>query len=271
MSEVIWLTGCASGVGQHLAKILVAQNHRVVATDLHIAPIEALARAEGWPDSVLIRKLDVTSRNDWASVFNEVMEKWGKVDKLLNVAGYIHPGYVHETEEHQVDRHLDINVKGVMYGSQLMARHMVRQGYGHIVNIASLAALAPIPGIALYSASKYAVRAFSLALAEELRPLGVHVTVVCPDAIQTPMLALQEDFEEAALTFSGDRVLSVQDIERVVLDDVFGKKPLEVVLPWHRGLLAKLNNHFPWVSSWIAGSLKKKGQRAQARLKGLRS
>lgn len=271
MGEVVWVTGAASGVGQHLAKVLVEKGYRVVATDLNERQIREVAKDCGWKESqVLICRLDVTQRVDWAAVFNEVMNKWGKVDRLLNVAGYLQPGYIHQTEDVQVDRHIDINLKGVVYGSQLLARNMVRQGYGHIINIASLAALAPIPGIALYSASKFAVRAFSLALAEELRPLGVQVSVLCPDAIKTPMLALQEDYEEAALTFSGNRVLTVQDIERAMFEQVFTKRPLEFVLPWHRGWLAKINNHFPWMSASVSGVLKRKGIRAQAKIRGER-
>src|SRR5205085_5137897 len=130
---------------------------------------------------------------------------YGRVDVLMNVAGYLLPGYIHETSADQIERHMDINAKGLMLGTQAAARVMVRQGQGHIINIASMAALAPVPGLCCYSASKYAVRAFSLAVAQELRPHGVYVTAVCPDAVQTPMLDLQVDYQEAAMTFSGRR------------------------------------------------------------------
>ena len=86
-----------------------------------------------------------------------------------------------------------------------MTLGMIPLGSGHIVNIASLASLVPSPGLALYSASKYAVRAFSLAAAEELREHGVAVTTVCPDAVRTAMLDKQLDYPEAALTFTAPR------------------------------------------------------------------
>lgn len=94
---------------------------------------------------------------------------------------------------------------------------MVRQGHGHIVNVASLG---PIPGIALYSASKYAVRSFSLAAAQELRAHGVAVTTVCPDAVKTPMFDHQIAYREAALTFTAPRVLRVEEVSRVILGKV---------------------------------------------------
>ena len=172
------------------------------------------------------------------------MGKTAVLDRLFNIAAYLKPGYIHETDPQEIDRHIDINVKGLIIGSQLAAKHMVEQGKGHIVNIASLGGIAPIPGIALYSTSKFAVRGFSLALAQELKPLGVKVTVICPDAIQTPMLALQEDYDEAALTFSGPKALSLEDIEKIVFAEVLPNAPIEVTLPWQRGALAKLGGAF---------------------------
>ncbi len=116
------------------------------------------------------------------------------------------PGHTPELLDGDVELQIGVNLKGVIYGTREAARLMLRQPdlarRGHIVNIASLAALAPIPGLTVYSATKYAVRAFSLAAAEELRPLGIAVTVVCPDAVKTPMLDLQVGYEEAALTFT---------------------------------------------------------------------
>ncbi|PID42088.1 MAG: 3-ketoacyl-ACP reductase [Proteobacteria bacterium] len=272
MSEVVWLTGCASGVGKHLMRVFVEKNYRVVATDIDIDELQAVAESEKWvKPRLLVRRLDVTSRADWEAVCDDVLAKWGKIDRLFNIAGYLKPGFIHETEPEQIDLHMDINVKGAMYGSQVVSKLMVRQGYGHIITIASMASLAPIPGIALYSASKYAVRAFSLALAEELRPRGVSVSVICPDAIETPMLSLQEDYEEAALTFSGPQVLTVEDIESVVFSTILGKKPLEVCIPWRRGALARLGNAFPGISSILAEALKKKGAKEQEKRKSARS
>ena len=93
------------------------------------------------------------------------LPRGGRIDVLMNVAGIIAPGKVHEITADRMLSHLDVNARGVMLGTQAAARQMVRQGQGHIINIASLAGLAPIPGIAPYTASKFAVRGFSLAVA----------------------------------------------------------------------------------------------------------
>lgn len=270
-NEVIWLTGCASGVGLHLTGAFLQRGYRVVATDINIEELERLAGQQKWDRrNVLIIKLDVTSQDNWQSAYKKIITQWGQIDRLLNIAGYLKPGYVHETNSDEIDKHIDINVKGLIIGSQLVAKHMVKQGHGHIINIASLAGLAPIPGIALYSTSKFAVRGFSLALAQELKTHGVQVTVICPDAIQTPMLNLQEDYDEAALTFSGPKALSVENIESAIFSNAIPNTPLEISLPWHRGALAKFGNAFPKVSSVLTEILKKQGKKAQQKRKQLR-
>ena len=174
-----------------------SRGHQLLATDINVDALRGR-----WPDTVLTERLDVTDAADWLRVLAVAKEAWGGLDVLYNIAGYLHPGYVHEIALAEVDRHFDINTKGVAYGTCTAAALMAEQGSGHIINIASMAAFAPISGNALYCASKYAVRAFSLAAATDLRRQGIHVTVVCPDAVATPMLDKQKDFKEAALTFT---------------------------------------------------------------------
>ncbi|GLQ32615.1 SDR family NAD(P)-dependent oxidoreductase [Litoribrevibacter albus] len=264
MSSVVWITGCASGLGKHLVEAFYLRGYRVVATDINSGALTRHALTERWPDdSVMCAPLDVTSAEQWSALLSDVLEKWGQIDYLLNVAGYLKPGYAHQQSLDEIDRHLDINVKGLMYGCQLVGQQMTKQKSGHIINIASTAALASVPGLNLYSASKFAVRAFSLAIRHELKPYGVNVSVICPDAIQTPMLTLQETYEEAAMTFSGNKVLKVEDIELLIFDRVIPKAPAEAMIPFSRGVLAKLGNLFPGLTDRLVVFLQEKGKKAQ--------
>jgi 3-oxoacyl-[acyl-carrier protein] reductase len=266
--SVVFLTGCASGLGLHLAECFIEKGYRVVATDINLAGLKSLAREKNWQEEqVLIRKLDVSKSSQWQKLWAEVLAEWGQVDVMLNVAGYLLPGYVAETPMEQIDRHIDINVKGLMYGSKLAAEHMVEAGQGHIINIASLAGLAPIPGIGLYSASKFAVRGFTLALAQELKPHGVCVSVVCPDAIETPMLTLQEDYEEAALTFSGNKTLTVEGVADAIFKEALGKQAIEVTIPSYRGWIAKAGSSLPSMSFALSDILGKLGRKKQEQRK----
>ena len=258
-----FVTGCASGIGRHLAGVLLAAGHQVFATDLDEVALRAHAHA--WPpDRAHLRQLDVSDPAAWERVFAEAVATMGGVDVLCNVAGYLLPGRVGHYADDIVHRHFDVNTKGVVFGTQVAARHMIGRGRGHIINIASLAALAPVPGIALYSASKYAVRGFSLAAAQELRPHGAAVTVICPDAVDTPMLDLQVDHDAAAMTFSGPRFLTVDDISAAILGRALPRRPLEIYLPRSRALLARLADLFPRTALWLRPALERRGRARQA-------
>ncbi len=273
LGDRFFITGCASGIGRHLADELLARGHRVVATDIDLDALRQHADTAGWPaDRVHIELLDVCDPVAWTAAMEAVVEGWGGIDVMLNVAGYIRPGRCFEVDDIDVDRHFDINVKGLVFGTRAAARVMMEHGAaprdrGHIINIASLASLAPIPGISLYSASKYAVRAFSLVAAEELRPEGIAVTVVCPDAVATPMLDKQLDYPEAALTFTAPRVLTVEDISRVILGRVLRRRPLFVAIPRWRGWLARLGDLSPRCAGFLAKVMARQGLRKQQALK----
>jgi 3-oxoacyl-[acyl-carrier protein] reductase len=262
------VTGCASGIGRVVAGRLVNRGHRVMATDIDEEGLAKAADDQAWPsDRVLRARLDVTSADDWRGVFEQVGQRWGGVDVVYNIAGFLQPGYVDAFDLADVDRHFDINTKGVVYGTRLAAEMMVSQGFGHIVNVASMAALAPVPGLGLYSASKYAVRAFSLAAAYELADKGVAVTVVCPDAVATPMLDKQVDYDEAALTFSGPRVLTAEEVADALTDRVLRDRPLELAIPRSRKAMARVADLMPRLGLLAAPLLRRQGRVAQAKKK----
>lgn len=267
-SRVMLLTGCASGIGRHLTGALSALGHRIVATDLDEAALTAAAEARRWDrERVLLQRLDVRREDDWESALDAAERTHGRVDVVMNIAGYLHPAYVTDVTQRDVDLHFDVNAKGMVLGTRAAARRMTPARAGHIVNVGSLASLAPVAGLSLYSASKFAVRGFTLAAATELREHGVAVTLVMPDAVETPMLDKQVAYEEAAMTFSGARPLTVLDIERLIVDTVLPHRPLEVAIPHTRALLARLANAAPAAVQLLGPALVKKGKKEQERIK----
>jgi len=264
------LTGCGSGIGRNTAMALVRRGDRVCATDINAEALAILRKELASPENLRTELLDVRDPQAWETLVAALAADWGRLDVVMNIAGYLKPGYVHEESAEEVHRHFDINTKGVVFGTQAAARQMLRQGGGHIVNIASLAGIAPVPGLNLYSASKFAVRGYSLSAALDLAPRGVKLTVICPDAVQTPMLDLQVDYEQAAMTFSGNaRALAAEDITRAILN-ALDKAPIEITLPASRGRIAKLGSAFPGLSGSLLKWLQSRGrkrqqQRAQAR------
>ena len=263
MKKTVFITGSANGIGKHLSDVFYHQGHNVVATDFLIDKLHN--QTKGWnPETCLIEKLNVTNIENWKNVVRKTIIKFGKIDILLNVAGVITPGFVEDFALKDIDYHIDINVKGVMYGTKIVSDEMFKNRSGHIINFASLAGVAPIHGISLYSASKYAVRGFSLAIRPELKAKGVDVSVICPDLVNTNMLTEQLDYKAAALTFSGNKPLTVHDIEKVIFNNALQKKQVEILVPLSRGWTAKLGNLFPSIGFWLTETLTKKGLKNQA-------
>lgn len=262
-----FITGAANGIGKCLSEMIYQQGHSVILTDIDEAKLKANALQNGWDENrFLIHQLDVRNVQNWQDTIKAAVLKFKKIDVALNVAGVIRPGYISALTVADIDFMVDINLKGVMYGTKLMAELMVGQGSGQIVNIASLAGVAPIQGLPIYSATKFAVRAFSLAIAQELKQKNVFVSVVCPDLVATNMLTIQLDYEAANLTFSGDKILSVEEISGVILNEAVKNKQLQVLYPWHRGLLARIGNFFPSLSNILTNTLSKKGDQKRKSL-----
>lgn len=262
MSKVFLVTGAASGIGRRAAELLVQRGERVLALDVDEVSLRHVAR--GWPeDRAVIRRHDVRQPADWEAALEDATRRWGRVDVLMNIAGVLIPGHVHETPVAAIERQLDVNVKGVMLGTRIVGDRLARQGHGHIINVGSLASLVPVPGIGVYSASKFAVRAFTLIAARELAPSGVAVSLLCPDLVNTPMLDAQLGHEEAALAFSGPRALTVDEVVTCLLDRLLVTREREVWLPTYRGWLARLSEVVPRVADTIYGVLERHGRRHQ--------
>lgn len=263
--RTVIVTGAASGIGAALATRLFLDGHNVVACDINEAGIEIPQPATQPAGRMIRRRLDVRSRTDWDNAIAQTVGEFGGIDVCCNIAGYLKVTTIEEMTDTDIDNHIDINVKGVMLGTQAAAVAMIRQGGGHIINMSSLAGLAPPPGLALYSGSKFAVRGFSLATAIELRKRGIALTVIYPDAVQTPMLDVQLDHPGAALTFSGSKALTTDDVVTAIVDHVMVNQPLELGLPRSREALARLAGVAPRLSVVLDPLLTRIGLRNQAK------
>jgi len=271
MSKAMILTGCASGIGKHLAERLYGLGHQLVVTDIDETGLERACTEGGLTDETRIqrRKLDVRDAARWDAVTDECVERFGRVDVVLNVAGYLKAVWTHEMDPKDVALTIDVNVKGLIYGTNAALRRMVPQRAGHVVNIASIAGLVPVAGLAAYSASKHAARAYSIAAAQEVRKHGVYVTAVCPGVVATPMMDIQMDREEAELTFSGKRPLSVDEVASAVIDRALVERPLELVLSTGGGqaIASKIGNLFPSLLLRGGERARAQGRQNQAKLR----
>lgn len=249
----IIITGANRGIGATLVEKATQQGHQVVALGRNLDALQQLWQGNS---QVTCDQLEVTDANNWQAI----IERHAPFDVLINVAGVLYSGQTGELNPDEVSAMLDVNVKGTIYGTNAAATAMKKQGFGHIINVGSTASLFPTPGTPIYATSKFAVRGFSIAAAGDLKPHGIAVTLFGPCAVKTDMLEKQRGDKNAALTFTGKRALSAEEVADAILGPVLKKQPLEYFLPRSDGWLGKFSNVFPAVFLKLAEKARKKGE-----------
>ncbi len=184
------ITGGGSGIGEALARQLGRRGAAVVVADLDDAAGQRVAgelAAAG--TAALAVATDVAREGDVTALLERAVERFGRVDLMVNNAGIGLNGEVRDLTTEHWRRLLDVNLWGVIHGSHQAYRLMAEQGGGHIVNVASIAGLIPLPINTVYTTAKHAVVGLSTALRAEGRELGVRVSAVCPGYVRTGIFA----------------------------------------------------------------------------------
>jgi NADP-dependent 3-hydroxy acid dehydrogenase YdfG len=183
--KVVVITGGARGIGKATAKAVAREGAIVAIGDLD-EPLAKAAAAELKTGAVGLA-LNVTQRDSFAHFLDQVSERLGPLDVLINNAGIMPIGSFVDEDDATAQRMIDINIHGVIYGMKLAIPGMRERGSGHIVNMASQAGKAGLPGGATYCATKHAVVGLSEAVRAELRDSGVEVSVVMPAVVDTEL------------------------------------------------------------------------------------
>ncbi|MBF7144815.1 MULTISPECIES: oxidoreductase [Pseudomonas] len=182
-SPVWFITGCSTGFGQALAQQVVQRGWRLVATARDKARVADLAK--GAEDRVLTLSLDVCDSQQVSAATQAALERFGRIDVLVNNAGYGYQSSIEEGVDAEIRAQFDANVFGLFAMTRAVLPTMRAQRSGHVINITSVAGLIGYPGSGYYAASKHAVEGFSDALNVEVKPLGIAVTCVEPGPFRT--------------------------------------------------------------------------------------
>ena len=173
----VWLiTGASRGLGRAIAEVVLDAGDTVVATARDSSSLDALVERYG--DRVIPMALDVTDRAEVFAVVAEAAERTGRIDVVLNNAGYGLAGAIEEVAEQQVRDQFDVNFFGALWVTQAVLPVMRRQGGGHLLQMSSIAGVTTYPNLGMYCASKWALEAVSETLAQEAEGFGVKVTLV---------------------------------------------------------------------------------------------
>lgn len=184
MSEKVWfVTGCSSGFGRELAKMVLDRGYRCVVTARDPAKAEDIAK--GRQDHALVLELDVTDPVEIEAAVHSAVTHFGRIDVLVNNAGIGYFSSVEESDEDEFRTMFEINFFGLSAMTRAVLPIMRKQHTGHIVNISSIGGLRSFPALAYYNATKYAVEGFSESLSLEVAPLGIKVTIVEPSGFRT--------------------------------------------------------------------------------------
>lgn len=183
MKKVWFITGASTGFGRALAEELLKRNYIVVLTARK--PETVMDLCQKYPESTQVIKLDVTCASDIVHSVDSAISKWGKIDVLVNNAGYGIVGAVEEVSESEMLRVFNTNVFGLINLTKAVLPHMRKARSGHIINLSSIAGLVSTPGFGIYNATKFAVEGMSEALAQEVKCFGIKVTIIEPGPFRT--------------------------------------------------------------------------------------
>jgi NAD(P)-dependent dehydrogenase (short-subunit alcohol dehydrogenase family) len=250
MAKTWFITGTSRGFGREWAAAALERGDSVAATARDASSLDDLVEQYG--DRILALTLDVTDRDAAFAAVKQAHDRFGRLDVVVNNAGYGHFGFVEELSEQDARDQMETNLFGALWVTQAALPFLREQGSGHIVQVSSIGGISAFPVVGMYHASKWALEGLSQALAQEVAGFGIHVTLVEPGGFSTdwagssarhsePLPAYDDLREEthrarAARNTSGpgdpkasaEAILRVVDAEEPPLRVFFGAAPLSI-------------------------------------------
>jgi len=183
-NKIVIIAGGASGIGEQLARLLVSHSAHVIVLDRNSDAGAALSLVV---PEVEYNMVDLTHADSLKRSVRHIIKKHGRIDYFFNAAGVFLGGEIRDTPLEDWNRISIANLSPIWNGTSVVYGAMQKQGFGHIINIASSAGLFPVPAMSIYGASKAAVVSLTLGLRTEARTLGIKASVVCPTIVKTPL------------------------------------------------------------------------------------
>jgi len=265
--KTVIVTGGSEGIGAAAAGLFAEAGANLLLVARNKKKLESTAEALRDKSRVEIFAMDVADPDACADLLKKADYDFGRIDVLVNNAGYHQRGRVEDVSAADVARMVDVNLRAPLVLSRLALPYLRDAGGGVIVNVGSLYGRTPAPGQATYCATKAGLRFFTLAMAEELRGQKVKVALVAPGPVDTGFIMSDPD-NVSDLTFS-QPITSAGDVAQAILD-ICGNKLTEKSMPAVTAALANINYLFPWLGRLMRPALEKKGARVKARIKARR-
>ena len=216
MSKTIFITGASRGFGRIWAEAFLERGDKVAATARNIETLNDLKAKYG--DAILPIQLNVDNREQAFDAVNKAAAHFGKLDVVINNAGYGLFGTIEETSEQEARQQIETNVFGLLWITQAALPIMRKQGYGHIIQLSSILGIFTLPVLGLYNASKFAVEGLSETLAQEVKGFGINVTLVEPNGFTTDWAGSSSSHSQPIDAYDGVR----KAFNEGLTDDIFG-------------------------------------------------
>lgn len=214
------ITGASSGIGQATAKELASKGFNIMLAARREERLQELKQEiEQLGGKAQYLVTDVTSAEQMSALAEAALNHFGRIDVLVNNAGLMPLSFMNKLKISEWDQMVDVNIKGVLYGIAAVLPHMEKQKEGHIVNISSVAGHDITPGSAVYSGTKFAVRAITEGLRQEIDPsMKIRVTIVSPGAVATELVntITDEDILDGFKNGPEMKFLEPEDIARAI-------------------------------------------------------
>ncbi|MBW1880345.1 MAG: SDR family oxidoreductase [Deltaproteobacteria bacterium] len=262
--RTVIVTGASLGVGRAVAQRFHSAGANVVLVARREAPLQEVADALGDAERVMVRPTDVADLDGLEGLIEEVVARFGALHGLVNNAGLHHRGPVASREARELASMVDVNLRGPNFLTRLTIPHLKAAGGGFVVNVASLAGKVPLDGAVTYSSTKFGLRAFTFALAQELLGTGITVSAVSPGPVDTGFIMDELD-EVDDIAFS-QRVCTADHVAKMVLDCARDGR-LERDYPSVGGKLATLSYLLPALGRMVRPLLARKGRAQKERLR----
>jgi NAD(P)-dependent dehydrogenase (short-subunit alcohol dehydrogenase family) len=237
MAGVAVVTGAGRGFGREIALKLAGRSYTVLATDIDAEAAAATAKAAGgYSLEHDVRDPEAHRRTARAAIERGPLEVW------VNNAGVLRTRKVWEHPDDEVRLEVDVNLLGVIWGSRAAVDAMRERGGQnmHVINLGSMSAFTPVPGLAVYAATKHGVLGFTTSMEGDLMAAGLPIKmhVVCPDGADTEMTRERAHEPESAIIWSGPRMLSAEEVAGAVVG-LLDKQRMVVALPRWRGVVTR--------------------------------
>lgn len=263
-NKTVIITGASEGVGAATARMFAEAGANLMLVARTKKNLEAVAEQLRDKSRVEIFAMDVADPDACIDLFKKTQFEYGHVDILINNAGYHARGPVEQVDADELARMIDVNLRAPLMLTRLAIPHLHEAGGGAIINVGSLAGRTHVPGSAGYCASKSGLRAFTYALAEELRGSGIKIGIVSPGPIDTGFIMADID-KTSDLTFS-QPISSADEVAQTVLD-LCGNNVREQSMPAISGLLTTVMYLFPGLARVLRPTFERRGARTKERLK----